>query len=73
MYQRVRVAAAERGMRGFSGLVEEALTSYLDQEDERPHLVWAIERAEGSWSEADVREWERARDEAWASPPSGRS
>jgi hypothetical protein len=36
-------------------------------------LVRAVESAEGSWSEADVRDWERARDDAWARWPSDRS
>jgi predicted CopG family antitoxin len=70
LYRRLRSAAAERGMRGFSELVEEAVSVYLEREDERRDLVRAIESAEGSWSEADVKEWERARDEAWASWPS---
>jgi hypothetical protein len=73
LYRRLRAAAAERGLRGFSELVEEAVDSYLAREDERRDLVRAIETAEGSWSDADVREWEQARDEAWASWPSGRS
>jgi predicted CopG family antitoxin len=73
VYRRLRAAAAERGMRGFSELVEEAVDAYLAREDDRRDLVRAIEDAEGSWSEADVREWERARDEAWASWPSDRS
>jgi predicted transcriptional regulator len=73
LYRRLRSAAAERGLRGFSELVEEAVTLYLEREDERRDLVRAIESAEGSWSERDVAEWERARDEAWATWPSGRS
>jgi metal-responsive CopG/Arc/MetJ family transcriptional regulator len=73
LYRRLRAAAADRGMRGFSELVEEAVSSYLEREDERRDLVRAIEGAAGSWSEADVQEWERARDEAWASWPSDRS
>ena len=73
LYRRLRAAAAERGLRGFSELVEEAVDSYLAREDERRDLVRAIEGAEGSWTEADVREWERARDETWASWPSDRS
>jgi metal-responsive CopG/Arc/MetJ family transcriptional regulator len=73
LYRRLRAAAADRGMRGFSELVEEALSSYLEREDERRDLVRAIESAEGSWSVADVREWEQARDEAWASWSADRS
>lgn len=73
LYRRLRAAAADRGMRGFSELVEEALSSYLEREDERRDLVRAIESAEGSWSDADVREWEQARDGAWASWPADRS
>jgi predicted CopG family antitoxin len=73
VYRRLRAAAAERGLRGFSELVEEALDSYLAREDEWRDLMRAIEQAQGSWSEADVRDWERARDHAWASWPSDRS
>jgi hypothetical protein len=73
LYRRLRAAAAERGLRGFSGLVEEAVDAYLAQEDERGDLVRAMNDAQGSWSEADVREWERARDDAWASWPSDQS
>jgi predicted transcriptional regulator len=70
LYRRLRAAAAERGLRGFSELVEEAVDAYLAREDERRDLVRAIEAAQGSWGESDVQEWERARDEAWASWPS---
>ena len=73
LYRRLRATAADRGIRGFSEIVEEALSAYLEREDERRDLVRAIESAEGSWSEADVREWEKARDEAWASWPADRS
>jgi hypothetical protein len=40
---------------------------------ERRNLIRAIEGAEGSWTEADVREWEQAREEAWAQWPTYRS
>ena len=73
LYRRLRAAAAERGLRGFSELVEEAVDAYLAREDERRDLVRAIEDAQGSWSERDVQDWERARDDAWASWPSDRS
>jgi hypothetical protein len=73
LYRRLRAAAAERGLRGFSGLVEEAVDAYFAQEDERRDLVRALENAQGSWSEADLRDWERARDDAWASWRSARS
>lgn len=73
LYRRLRAAAADRGLRGFSELVEEAVESYLAREDERRDLVRAIEVAQGTWSDADMQEWERARDEAWSSWPSDRS
>jgi metal-responsive CopG/Arc/MetJ family transcriptional regulator len=72
LYRRLRAAAADRGLRGFSELVEEAVESYLAREDERRDLVRAIEVAQGTWSDADMQEWERARDEAWSSWPSDR-
>jgi len=54
-------------MRGFSAIVEEALDSYLGRGDE--DLRTALVEAEGSWSDHDVAEWERMREEAWASWP----
>jgi predicted transcriptional regulator len=65
LYRRL-CAAAERDMRGFSELIEEALTRYLERDDERRDLVRAIEAAEGTWTDADVAEWEQARNGAWA-------
>jgi Ribbon-helix-helix protein, copG family len=67
-YTRLRARAAERGMRGFSAIVEEALERYLDQ-DPRSDLAPDLIEAEGAWSESDVAEWEQARKEAWASWP----
>jgi hypothetical protein len=59
-------------MRGFSAIVEEALQRLLEQgDDDGP--ASALVDAEGAWSERDVREWERARKEAWATWPNGQS
>ena len=66
-YTRLRAKAAERGMRGFSAIVEEALDRYLGQGGEG--LRSALLEAEGAWSDRDVTEWERVREEAWASWP----
>lgn len=64
-YALLRAKAAERGMRGFSALVEEALSAYLvGPGDER---AAALAEAEGAWGADDVAEWERARKEVWAS------
>ena len=66
LYRRLRTAAAERGLRGYSQIVEEALEGYLDAEQQRREVVTAIEEAEGTWGEDDVAELEGARREAWA-------
>ena len=66
-YTRLRAKAAERGMRGFSTIVEEALDRYLQHGDDA--LTSSLLEAEGAWSERDVEEWERMREEAWASWP----
>lgn len=71
-YTRLRAEAAERGMRGFSPIVEEAVERLLDQGSDKD-LSLALVEAEGAWSEDDFLDWERAREEAWASWPSGRS
>jgi hypothetical protein len=67
-YTRLRTKAAERGMRGFSAIVEEALERFLEQ-DGKDDLASALAEAEGAWSESDVKEWEREREEAWATWP----
>ena len=71
-YARVRAKAAERGMRGFSALVEEALERFLEPCAD-DGLASALAEAEGAWSEGDVKEWEQAREEAWATWSADRS
>jgi predicted transcriptional regulator len=71
-YARLRTRAAERGMRGFSAIVEEALERLLEPGTESD-LASALVEAEGAWSEGDVKEWERTREEAWATWPADRS
>jgi hypothetical protein len=65
-YTLLRARAAERGMRGFSAIVEEALARHLERAPDEDVLSGLVE-AEGAWSEIEVEEWERAREEAWAS------
>lgn len=71
-YTRLRARAAERGMRGFSAIVEEALDRLFDHGDEGGPIP-SLAEAEGAWSESDVEEWERERKEAWATWPDGPS
>lgn len=71
-YAQLRARAAERGMRGFSAIVEEALQRFFEPGG-KDDLVSALAEAEGAWSESDVKEWERAREEAWATWPADRS
>lgn len=67
-YVRLRAKAAERSMRGFSAIVEEALERFLEPAGE-DDLAAALAEAEGAWSGSDVEEWERARKEAWGTWP----
>ena len=69
-YARLRAKAAERGIRGFSAIVEEALARLLEPGED--DLAASLVEAEGAWSERDVTEWERTREEAWATWPGGR-
>ncbi len=66
LYRRLKAAAAHRGLRGLSPLVEDALAEYLAAEPERRDVLAAIEAAEGAWSEDDVTELEEARRRAWS-------
>jgi len=66
VYRRLKSVAIDRGMRGFSPIVEEALSEYFQSELHRSRLTEAIAAAEGAWSEEDVAEWEREREQAWA-------
>ena len=73
VYRRLKSAAVDRGIRGFSPIVEEALSEYFDAAPRRRRAVEAIAAAEGAWSDMDVEEWERDRQGAWATwrlPPS---
>jgi ribbon-helix-helix CopG family protein len=67
-YARLRARAAERGMRGFSAIVEEALERLFEQGHGDDLAVELIE-AEGAWSKSDLADWESAREEAWATWP----
>ena len=66
-YKRLRAAAAERGNRGFSPIVEEAVSLYLDGAQERAEIAKDIEAARGAWSDEDVAELEQALRSAWSS------
>jgi hypothetical protein len=71
-HARLRAKAAERGVRGFSSIVEEALERFLEPGAE-DDLSSALAEAEGAWSEGDIEEWERERERAWATWPANRS
>lgn len=73
LYRRLKAAAVDRGVRGFSPIVEQAVAEHLDAEGERRDLVRAIEAAEGAWTETDVADWEDARRRAWAGWKTDRS
>jgi hypothetical protein len=73
VYRRLKAEAVERGIRGFSPIVEEALAEHFQSGSQRQRLAEAIKAAEGAWSDMDVEAWERDVDETWATwrlPPS---
>jgi hypothetical protein len=65
-YTRLRAAAAERGNRGLSPIVEEAVSLYLDGAQERAEIARDIEAARGAWSDDDIKELEQALKSAWS-------
>jgi predicted transcriptional regulator len=72
VYRRLKASAVDRGLRGFSPIVEEALSEYFHSELQRRQLTSAIAAARGVWDEQDGAAFEREREQAWASwqPPS---
>jgi metal-responsive CopG/Arc/MetJ family transcriptional regulator len=66
VYRRLKATAVDRGLRGFSPIVEEALSEYFQSERERSQVTQAIRAARGAWGEAQAAEFERERKEAWA-------
>jgi predicted transcriptional regulator len=72
VYRRLKSVAVDRGIRGFSAIVEEALSEYFQSEVRRTELISAIAAAEGTWSDEEAADFERSREQAWAtwqSPP----
>jgi hypothetical protein len=72
VYRRLKASAVDRGLRGFSPIVEEALGEYFQSERQRSQLTSAIAASRGAWDEQDAADFEREREQAWASwqPPS---
>ena len=66
VYKRLKSAALDKGLRGFSPIVEEALNEYFQSKLRRKPLADVITAAKGAWSQEDVAEWEREREQAWA-------
>lgn len=69
VYRRLKSVAVDRGIRGFSPIVEEALSEYFQSERERSRRAGAIAAGRGAWSEMGLEEWEREREQAWATWP----
>jgi hypothetical protein len=67
VYRRLKASAVDRGLRGFSPIVEEALTEYFQSELQRRELTRAVAAARGAWGEQDAADFEREREQAWAS------
>ena len=73
VYRQLRSEAVQRGIRGLSPIVEEALMQHFASEPQRKELVERMRAAEGAWKDMDVEQWEREVKEAWATwklPPS---
>jgi hypothetical protein len=73
VYKRLKATAVDRGLRGFSPIVEEALSEYFQSGLARTRHASALAAARGAWSEADAARFEREREQAWATwklPPS---
>jgi metal-responsive CopG/Arc/MetJ family transcriptional regulator len=73
IYRRLRARAAERGVRGFSPIVEDALREYLERTDDAASATDEFAAARGAWSAADARGFEAELRDAWATWSAPRS
>jgi predicted transcriptional regulator len=72
-YRRLRARAAERGVRGFSPIVEEALREYLERDAPDASADDAFAAARGAWGAKDAARFEAELSDAWATWPAPRS
>jgi predicted transcriptional regulator len=73
IYRRLRARAAERGVRGFSPIVEEALREYLERGAGETSADDAFAAARGAWGTADAASFAAELRDAWATWPTPRS
>ncbi len=73
LYRRLRSLAAERGTRGFSPIVEEALRVYLEQDRAETPADDAFAAARGAWGAADTARFQAELRDAWSTWPAPRS
>ena len=65
IYRRLKSAAVDRGFRGFSPIVEEALSEYFQAELQRGQMQQSIAAARGAWTQQEADDFERERAQAW--------
>jgi metal-responsive CopG/Arc/MetJ family transcriptional regulator len=73
IYRRLRARAAERGARGFSSIVEDALREYLERDADATPSDDAFVAARGAWSAADARHVQAELRDVWATWSTPRS
>jgi hypothetical protein len=54
IYTRLKSEAVERGILGFSPIVEEALAEHFQSDSRRRRRIDAIKAAEGAWSDTEA-------------------
>jgi len=73
LYRRLRSLAAERGTRGFSPIVEDAVREYLERDRGEAPADDAFAAARGAWGAADAARFRAELRDAWSTWPAPRS
>jgi len=73
IYRRLRARAAQRGARGFSSIVEEALRLYLERDEVAARDEDVFAAARGAWSADDARSFEAELRDVWSTWSTARS
>lgn len=73
LYRRIRALAVERGERGFSPIIEAAVSEYLERESKDTPSSDSFAAARGAWGADEAERFASELHDAWSTWPTPRS